>query len=54
MVVQPSKTRLLGYKSSDVSEREREGELPAEAWRVSQPTFLLPPVFISPLVSAVM
>lgn len=55
MVVQPSKTHLLGYKSRAVSKREnypqRHGE---HRHRVSQPTSLFPPIFISPLVSTMM
>ena len=32
MVAQPSKTRLLGYKSRDVSERENHLERHGERW----------------------
>lgn len=59
MVVQPSKTRLLGYKSRDDSKRGNYLQLGVESRaeslsRLLSPSLPPPPVFVSPLVSAVM
>lgn len=58
MVVQPSKTRFLGYKSRDDSKRGNYLQLGVEsrAESLSRLLPLSPPplVFVSPLVSAVM